>query len=290
MSPTKLAIGTVQFGLDYGINNTRGQVSLENAATILREARGHGIDTLDTAIAYGNCEERLGEIGIDGWQVVTKIPAIPEDCPNARGWILSSVEQSLKRLKTDRVHGLLLHKPSQLLERHGEEIYETLTEIRREGRVARIGISIYEPCELDPILPLYPVDLVQAPFNLLDQRLRHTGWMDRFQELGIELHVRSVFLQGLLLMDSLNRIHRFPKWESLWIRYDRWLKESGLQPLEACLAHALSCPAISRVIVGVDSPLQLREIVRAAASKPMPLPADLITSDVNLLNPALWPI
>jgi aryl-alcohol dehydrogenase-like predicted oxidoreductase len=288
MSTNKLAIGTAQFGLDYGINNPRGQVSLEDAATILKEARDHGVDTLDTAIAYGNSEQRLGEIGIDGWQIVTKLPPVPEECPDVRGWILSTVEQSMIRLKTGRIHGLLLHKPSQLLEQHGNAIHDTLSAIKHDGRVDKIGISIYDPEELERILLRYPLDLVQAPFNILDRRLCDSGWMERLHGLGVELHVRSVFLQGLLLMNTTERLRRFPRWKSLWQVYDEWLENGTHTPLEACLAHALSFPGIARVVVGIDSPLHFREIVHASAAPAPCISSALSTDDAGLLNPARW--
>jgi aryl-alcohol dehydrogenase-like predicted oxidoreductase len=284
-----IVLGTAQFGLNYGINNVQGQVSLEDAATILKEARHHDIDTLDTAIAYGNSEQRLGEIGLDGWQVITKLPPVPKDCPDVRSWILSSVEQSLLRLGTVRIHGLLLHQPAQLLTEHGDLINSALVRLRQEGLVEKIGISIYDPSELAPILSRYPVDLIQAPFNILDQRLIQSGWMDRLLEMGIELHARSIFLQGLLLMNSPERMRKFPRWRSLWTRYDNWLRETHRSPLEFCLAHALSHTAIHRVVLGIDSPTQLREIVHAAKSPVLALPEDLSTSDVELLNPSSWP-
>jgi len=190
---SRLAIGTAQFGLDYGINNVQGQVTLENATTILREARFHGLDTIDTAIAYGTSEQRLGQIGLDSWKVVTKLPPVPADCPDVREWVVSAVQQSLIRLKIDRVYGLLLHQPSQLLEQHGELIYRTLLQLKRDGLADKIGISIYDPAELEPILSRHPLDLVQSPFNILDRRLQNSGWMERLQDLGVELHVRFRF-------------------------------------------------------------------------------------------------
>ena len=111
----RLALGTVQFGLNYGIANQQGQVSHDEAKAILDHASAHGIDTLDAAIAYGNSEQRLGEIGVQHWQVVSKLPAIPEGCSDISQWVADSVKESLQRLKIKRLYGLLLHRPQQLL-------------------------------------------------------------------------------------------------------------------------------------------------------------------------------
>jgi len=284
----RLALGSAQFGLDYGIANVRGQVPPEAVAAILEDARSHGMDTIDTAIAYGDAERRLGEAGIGGWKMVTKLPSIPADCRNVGEWITASVEQSLLRLGIPSLHGLLLHNPMQLLETEGEKISEAMAGLKRDGLVEKTGISIYDPTELDALLPRFPVDLVQAPFNILDRRLTRSGWMASLHEQGVELHVRSIFLQGLLLMDSAGRARRFGRWQSLWSRYEKWLEHSGYTPLEACLGHALSFPEIHRIVVGTDSLSQLQEILLAAKSPAPAAPEDIFSSDLDLLNPAQW--
>jgi aryl-alcohol dehydrogenase-like predicted oxidoreductase len=287
-SISKLAIGTAQFGLNYGINNVHGKITSVDMATTLIEARNHGIDTLDTAIAYGDSEQRLGEIGINGWKVITKLPPIPGDCQNIRKWIRQSIEHSLHRLGIPRIEGLLLHRPGQLLEQHGNVIHSTLIELQQEGLIQKIGISIYDPAELDPILSIFAMDLIQAPFNILDQRLIHSGLMDSLIQLGIEIHTRSIFLQGLLLMNSEERMRRFPRWKSLWLKYDSWLRYTRKSPLEACVTHALSCAAVSRVVVGIDNADHFRGILHAAKSVPSSIPREIAITDPDLLNPACW--
>src|SRR3990172_7099104 len=110
----KLALGTVQFGLPYGVANLHGQVSFDEARAILNYAETAGLDMLDTAVAYGNSEQHLGEIGVTQWQVVSKLPAIPEACADVAAWVGASVEASLQRLQIRQLHGLLLHSPAQL--------------------------------------------------------------------------------------------------------------------------------------------------------------------------------
>ena len=148
-------------------------------------------------------------------------------------------------------------------------------------------MSIYDPSELDTICSRFSIDLVQAPFNVLDRRLIETGWLPRIQEKGIELHVRSIFLQGLLLMELGMRPPKFDRWNRLWVDWQQWLEEADLTPLEACLRYALSYSEIDRVIVGVDSLKHLKEVL--AAGGPIPeLPESLRTVPPELLNPANW--
>lgn len=284
----KLALGTVQFGLPYGIANQSGQVAQEEGKAILQLAAGNGIDTLDTAIAYGESEQRLGEIGIQGWQIVSKLPAIPEGCADISQWAVEAVNGSLQRMNANSLYGLLLHHPRQLLEKDGDKLYRALQQLKQNGLVEKIGVSIYAPSELDSLCGRFQLDLVQAPFNILDHRLIDTGWLTRLSELGTELHVRSAFLQGLLLMSPTARPKRFAPWDRLWFEWDSWLNNNGLTPLQACLRYALSFPQISKVIVGVDSQQQLNEVLIASLGALPKTPAGLKTSDLDLINPANW--
>lgn len=284
----KIALGTVQFGLPYGIANSQGQVALSEASAILGYAQQQGVDTLDTAIGYGNSEQRLGEIGVQGWRVVSKLPALPENCPDISTWVEQSVQGSLQHLRQPRIYGLLLHRPQALLEADGEQLYGAMRRLKEAGLVKKIGVSIYDPAELEALCSRYTIDLVQAPFNLLDRRMIRSGWMERLRRMGTELHVRSVFLQGLLLMDAESRPSKFGRWQTLWSRYEAWLKETGLTPVQACIRYALSFPEIEKVIVGVDSLAQFKGILQAAEGSPFSVPEDVQSEDTDLLNPANW--
>lgn len=284
----KLALGTVQFGVNYGIANLDGQVSLEEAQAIINHAVECGLDTLDTAVNYGDSEQRLGEIGVTNWQVISKLPALPDQCDGVDTWVRGQVHAALERLRNTKLHGLLLHRPEQLLGKFGKELYNALLALKHDGLVEKIGVSIYDPIELDAITKNFKIDLVQAPFNVLDRRLIMTGWMNKLAQMDIELHTRSVFLQGLLLMPSDTRPTNFSRWRSTWQQWDQWLVETGFTPLQACLRDALSHTGIARVIVGVDSLTQFKELVLAAQGSIPELPRELSTTDIDLINPAHW--
>lgn len=285
----RLALGTVQFGLPYGVANQSGQVSRDEAAAILDHAWAAGIDTLDTAIAYGESEQRLGEVGVAQWQVISKLPAIPESCMNVATWVQESVLSSLDRLRIPKLRGLLLHRPQQLLGPQGDALYRALVAIKDQGKIEKIGISIYGPDELDALWPHYQLDLVQAPFNIMDRRLATSGWLARLHQAGTEVHIRSVFLQGLLLMSPQSRPTYFNRWQPLWDQWHHWLTDQELAPLQACLCFAMSQPEIDRVVVGVDSLKHLQEIV--ASSKTigaMKFPNKLESTNMDLINPSEW--
>ena len=284
----KLALGTVQFGLPYGVANTTGQVEPGAVAAVLRHARLAGIDTLDTAINYGESEQRLGEAGVDGWKIVSKLPECPDACNDVAAWVEGQVHDSLSRLKVTRLAGILLHRPNQLLGSKGNALWAALLDLKKDGIVDKAGYSIYEPGELDALWPDFHPDLVQAPYNVLDRRLVTSGWLQRMNREGVEVHVRSVFLQGLLLMSERDRPKKFARWSRLWAAWDAWLHEQGLSALQGCLGFAMADPNISRVIVGVDSVHQLDAIVSFAETRISQCPEILDSPDLDLINPSRW--
>ena len=284
----KLALGTAQFGLSYGIANLDGQVGLKEAQAILNFACACGLDTLDTAVNYGDCQQRLGEIGVADWQVISKLPALPDRCDDVTKWVHDHVQKSLQLLHTTTLRGLLLHRPEQLLGELGKELYNALLALKHDGLVEKIGVSIYDPVELEALTKNFKIDIVQAPFNVLDRRLITTGWMNKLAQMDIELHTRSVFLQGLLLMPSDSRPVKFNRWLATWYQWDQWLADTGFTPLQACLRDALAHPGIVRIIVGVDSLKQLKDIVLAAKGSISEPPGELSSTDIDLINPARW--
>jgi aryl-alcohol dehydrogenase-like predicted oxidoreductase len=284
----KLALGTVQFGLPYGVANKSGQVTEDTAKRILEHAREADIDTLDTAIDYGDSEQCLGNVGVECWSVVTKLPAVPEECPDVIDWVNEQINGSLSRLGLNHITSLMLHRPRQLIESVGQELWSAMQTLKDKGIIEKIGFSIYEPTGLDQVWENFQPDIIQAPYNILDQRLKTSGWLQKLHEHGVEVHVRSVFLQGLLLMSKEQRPKKFSHWSTMWAAWDQWLVEQKFTPLEACLGFALAEPAIDRVVVGVDSLSQLEQILDSLTKEPSQIPHELIVTDQNLLNPSNW--
>jgi aryl-alcohol dehydrogenase-like predicted oxidoreductase len=287
-SISKIALGTVQFGLSYGVANVEGQLSSENVLAILSLAKQAGIDTLDTAIAYGESEACLGQVGVHDWRVVSKLPPLPGGCANVEAWVDESLTGSLQRLGMARLYGLLLHRSADLLGADGEELFCALLRAKESDQVRKIGVSVYDPKELQIVTSRFEIDLVQAPYNVFDRRIQESGWLGRLRQSAIEVHVRSVFLQGLLLMPKIRRPEAFARWEHLFARWDNWLRETNTSALSSCLHFSLSQPEIDRVIVGVDSTNHLKEILTAAQERSLLPPALLTCEDTQLINPSNW--
>lgn len=285
---SRLALGTAQFGLSYGIANQVGQVTRSLAKNMLQIAMSNDIDLLDTAIAYGESEACLGELGTQGFKLITKLPAVPNGCPDILNWIQEQIAASLSRLGVDAIYGLLLHRPSQLLEPEGKVIYQALQRLKETGLVQKVGISVYAPTELEMIISLYQLDLVQAPFNLVDRRLHMMGWLERLKDKDIEIHTRSAFLQGLLLMPKEAIPAKFAPWADLWNEWHDWLSHNNVTAVQACIAFVLSFPEIDRIVVGADSTRQLAEIINASTSMTLVDLPNLHCDAENLINPSRW--
>ena len=290
LSKNRLAIGTVQFGQVYGVANQTGQVSQQEAEAMLHLAVTNGFDTLDTAISYGDCESKLGKAGVRRFKVVTKLPEVPKGCANVSSWIHDEVVASLTRLGVSSLYGLLLHRPTQILGSQGKKFYRTLQELKDKGLVQKIGISIYNPGDLEEISKAFSFDLVQAPLNLVDRRLQKTSWLKKLKDKGVEIHTRSAFLQGLLLMSPETIPAKFAPWSDLWDRWNSWLGEHKSVAVATCLAFPLSFPEIDRVVVGSDSVSQLTQIIEATKNLPAGDFPEISSDDESLVDPSRWAV
>lgn len=290
MMSHKLALGTVQFGLQYGVANTSGKVGIKEVGNILQLAKAVGISTLDTAIAYGDSEDCLGQIGVQSWSVITKLPAMPADV-DVSAWVQTQVTSALKRLRLEKLDALLLHRSNDIVGKYASAYQEALCNLKSQGLCKSVGVSIYSPEELDLIWSHssgWRPDIIQAPLNVLDQSLINSGWLNKLNAQGVHVHTRSTFLQGLLVMPSQNRPAFFNPWHPLLNRWLEWCQNQSISPLKAALNFVCNHPSIEKVVIGVDSAEQLKEILdELSVHCPKP-PNDLICEDINLINPSRW--
>ena len=280
---SKLALGTVQFGLDYGITNQSGQVTIKEVKGILDFAKENGIDALDTASGYGNSEKVLGEVGVDNYQIITKTISLK----NGVDRVIDGFYQSLDDLSQKQVEGLLIHNIQDIENKQFNALFNKLNELKQQGLIKKIGFSTYTPEQVNFLLENFDFNIIQVPFNVFDTRLIQSGQLQALKSKGVEIHSRSVFLQGILL--NFNDLPKYFKtWEKQFNEYQKMVKESEMSLLEYALNFALSTQEVDKVLVGVDSKQQLQEIVRSLKKHGNP---DAYTiSDINLLNPSMWKV
>lgn len=283
----RIALGTAQFGMNYGIANRTGKVRDHEIASILDTAASSGCDTLDTAPVYGDSEKILGNYGVSGWKVISKIPSLPPDLREVRGYVTKSVEESLKNLKIPSLHTLMVHNSKDVTGDAAEELFHVMGSLKNEKLIENMGVSVYDPINLNMLCARFAFDVVQAPLNLIDRRFLDS--IPTMNNAGIQVHLRSIFLQGLLLIKQEDLPKKFQPWISAWLSFHNWLRHEKLTALRACLGFALSIPGISKIIVGVDSAEQFEQIRDAVALGSIDrVPADIQVSDERFVNPTNW--
>lgn len=292
MTYTKLIIGGAQIGLNYGVSNTKGQLNSNEIDRISLLAKKNNITYIDTASVYGNSEKVIGKYLNAEWKIITKLPHIPLE--NNQDSIFQNIKfsffNSLKNLNRKNIYGLLLHSTDQLKGENGQEIWDSLLELKKEGFVHKIGYSIYDPEELDDVYMKYEPDIIQAPFSIFDQRLSYSGWLEKFNKKEVEVHIRSIFLQGLLLMKPEDRPKNFLKWGKVWDEWDSWLAKNQISALEACINFAFSHKNINKIVIGINSLNEFSEILdiilKTKNKEKILFPSGF--TDKNLINPTNW--
>lgn len=273
----KLVLGTVQFGLQYGVNSA-GRPSEEAVKGILAEAAKGGITTLDTSSAYGNSEEILGECvtSEENFKIVSKYPKgeIP---------VGEMFNSSLKRLKVDHLYGYLLHHFE--VYKNNPMVWDEFVALKKSGKVGKIGFSLYTPEELKFILNNgSPFDLIQVPFNIFDKKF--LPYMKELHEKGVEIHVRSTFLQGLFFKDRNALPEKLQPIKKYLLQLDEFSKKSGLSISEIALNYNLQNPYIDGVLIGVDNVDQLQMNLNSV--KDTPIDIEIEVKEQELLNPVNW--
>lgn len=285
---SKLAIGTANFGLEYGITNISGRLNDAELGKIIREAKLSKVTLFDTAQGYGDSEERLGLFVNEEMQVVTKIGHELNTSTESLD-LREIIKGSFNRLKCASVYGLLLHDPSILFGLNGRKIVHELQQLKAEGFVEKIGVSIYEPERLIAILSMFDVNLVQVPFNVFNREIYLTGWADKLKSKNIEIHVRSVFLQGILLSQRCDLPNYFlSNWPDLFDKWFDFQLKIGADADEIALGFVLQQPWIDKVIVGVDNASQLARLVEIENSDKQDNHPRFYSRDPLLIYPSKW--
>ena len=251
---SKIAIGTAQFGLDYGVNNKTGQVSENDIKSILEFAKSNEICFIDTAYSYGNSEGKLGEATahkVSSFNIISKLPKC------SKNEVRSFFYESLIRLNKDIIYGYLYHNFETFL--NDKSTFDELIKLKKEGKVKKIGFSLYYPSEIEILFnENIPFDLLQLPFNLLDRRFE--PYFSELKNRGIEIHIRSVFLQGLFFIDDNELSNKLLAFKNFLIRFNEFANINNLHLDEIALGFAFTNSFIDKIVVGIDNLEQLSRL------------------------------
>jgi len=282
-----LGLGSAQFGCDYGISNTRGRVSEDEVRQILSYAAQCGLKAIDVAPYEGDVERTLGRC----WPFPSPFKPQIRTVRAEKGldWVESRLKRSVEHMGLARVGVGMVDMADDLMGPHGDDLWARMEKLKRDGLFARIGISArYEDAPV-ALAKRFKPDLIQVPASLLDQRLVREGALEELAGMGIEVQVRSVFLQGLLFTPREALPENLQAIGPQLSRIRRHLMETGTDPLHAALSFALNLKGVSSVIVGVTSAAELRAVI-AASDRPKPdLPWQAFAIDDPVaLSPVLW--
>lgn len=271
----KVVLGTVQFGCQYGINSA-GRPNQQAVCDILKEAQNSGISTLDTSSAYGNAEVILGECGTDGFRVVSKFP-------KGNVSVKDRFNLSLQYLNKTKLFGYLMHHFD--VYRENSAIWDEFKRLRDERKVEKIGFSLYLPEELELLLN-NKVDftILQLPYNLFDRKFE--PYLEELHKQGVEIHVRSTFLQGLFFKDRSTLPEKLLPMRKYLEELDKYAGTTGLSIAEIALNYNLHNPNIDGVLIGVDNVEQLQANI--ASIKDIQIDLDIDVKEKELLNPVNW--
>lgn len=290
----RIGLGTVQFGTNYGFFNKIGKTSFDDVKEILAFAEESNIEVLDTASSYGDSEVVLGKVlpTQHSFRIVTKTPAFNTDLITSQdaSILKSTLEFSLTRLHSRHVYGLLVHHVDDLLVPGGRLLIDEMQKLVNSGLVEKIGVSLYTGEQIDRILELFTPDIIQLPVSLFDQRLIESGHLKKLKNKGVEIHARSIFLQGLLLIEPELIPPYFGSMCAHFNLYSHFLEVNNLSRLQAALMFALKMQELDTVLVGVSCIKELKEIVNAINTIP-DIDSDmtfLAIADEKMINPLFW--
>ena len=242
---SRLALGTAQFGMNYGISNHRGKIPEREVQDILELAVQNGITTLDTAFCYGDSEAVLGRVLK---QIRTRFKIISK--VSAKNSVDSTLDKTLERLCMSSLYGYLLHDFSSV--RSGDlGLYSSMQDAKADGRIKKAGFSLYYPDDLDYALEqCIEFDIVQVPYSIFDQRFQ--SYFPQLHAMGIEIHIRSVFLQGLFFCPLEDIENRFPPAYDAAKRLHDLAEQQGLDIACLCLNYAMMNESVDRIVIGVE--------------------------------------
>ncbi len=277
----RFIIGSANFTQKYGVDSTI--VNNQEIKKIFNLAKKNNIYRVDTAETYLKKQKKY-------LQFNKKFKFSSKIIPN-RKWVSlefcqKKLDSHFKNLRQNNVETLLFHDIKILFSKNGYKIFKNLEELKKRKYFRKIGLSIYDTECLNYMINNYDLDVVQCPYNILDKRILKTGWFNKLKSLGLEVHARSIFLQGLLVNDSISKKKYFKKWEKQFSEWFDKLEKNKISPIDYCLSDLLNCD-FDKVVIGINNFDNLRQIInfkKININKILNLKID----DLALIDPRKW--
>ena len=285
MNKTKLkssiVIGSANFTQKYGAGSNK--INYKEKKKILNLAKKNKIYRIDTAKSYLVDKNIFKNID-EKFKFFTKVT------PDSR-WISleycqKQLEDHFKIFNNHEVETLLFHNVKPLLDKNGIKIFKNLEALKKKKYFKKIGLSIYDMNYLNEIILNYNLDVIQCPYNILDKRILSTGYFEKLKSLGIEIHIRSIFLQGLLVNKSFYKLNYFKKWKKYFFEWFKILENNNIKPIDYCLSDLLNYD-FDKIIIGINNSENLKEIINFKTIDKNKM-INFKISDTKLIDPRNW--
>jgi aryl-alcohol dehydrogenase-like predicted oxidoreductase len=282
----KLVIGSAQLGMNYGLFNNK-KISRNEFKKIEKLVLRSNINFIDTATSYGNSENIIGNSRLKKLHIITKIKLPRKKNIHIKNWVSKEISRSLIKLKINKIYGVLIHNYKDLLGKNGKNYLFSLQELKRKKIIKKIGISVYSPQEIKKIWKFWKPDIIQAPFNPLDNRILVSGWINILKKFKVKIFVRSIFLQGLLINDNSSFIINKNS-KILLNKFKNWCYKNNVPLLQACIHFIKQFKKIDYLVVGFNNYNELKEIIDVFKKKLIIIPRKFSTNKINLIDPRKW--
>ena len=277
----RFVIGSANFTQKYGADSTK--ISNREVKKILNLAKNKNIYKIDTAEAYLKREQVFKKLN-KNFKFYTKI--IPDQNWTSLEFCQQKLENHFKYFNTNKVEVIFFHDIKILFTKNGKKIFENLQNLKKKKFFHKIGLSIYDTDSLNYMTSNYDIDIVQCPYNVLDKRILNTGWFDKLKKLEIEVHARSIFLQGLLVNKSVYKKKYFKKWKKQISQWFTLLENNRISPIDYCLSDILNSD-FDKVVIGINNFDNLKEIINFRKINKNKI-LNLKIDDIKLIDPRKW--
>ena len=284
---SKIVIGTANFYNIYGIR--KKIVKKNDIKNIINYAKKINIRYIDTASNYGLSEKVLGETLNNEFDVISKISKINLKPSSFKTHIEKNLKKTLLKLKIKSVYGYLIHEAHDILSKNGKKIIQTLIQLKKNGKINKIGVSVYSTTDLNKVLKVFQPDIIQIPVNILNQQFLKKNYLSNIKKMGVEIHARSLFLQGLLLSDNYKFLHMKNKLRKKIERINSFCKKKSISKLMLLVKFVDQIPEIDKIVLGVDNTNQLKKIINANKSQKLNMDfSRFAEKEKKILDPRLW--
>ena len=283
---SQIILGTANLNKKYGF--LKKSIRFSEFKKIIKNSNKNKVRYIDTSINYSGVHKILGKLNLNKIKVITKISIPTNNNINAKLWIKKIIKNIVRDLKTKSLYCVLIHNSNILLNNKYKNYILNLNELKKKGKIKKIGFSVYNLREAKILLKKYKFDILQVPLNIINQTFCDKNFLQNIRKKNIEIHARSIFLQGILLSKDLRKMKYFKRWRTFWKDYYNWLNKNRVSGLTACLSFINGVKNISGYVIGIENEKQFKQVLDCKIKKNLKFESFLSQKNKKLIDPSKW--